>query len=54
MLVLYNMICFSNFVPDVNSRYTIGFFCVFIVGLHLVFNLFLILFTNFKKLKFDI
>lgn len=54
MFVLYNMICFSNFVPDVEARYTIGFFCIFIVSLHLGINLFLIVYHNFKKLKFDI
>jgi len=52
MLVLYNMICFSPFVPDPIARYRMGFFCIVVVALHLLINLAIILLGSFKKLKF--
>ena len=54
MMVLYSMICFSPFVPEPEARYILGFFCIVIVGLHLIVNLFLILFSNFKQIKLDL
>ena len=52
MMVLYTMICFSPFVPDLHARYTVGFFCMFLVSLHLGINLSLIFFGSFSKLLF--
>lgn len=54
MMVLYTMICFSPFVPDLSARYQVGWFCIFLVGLHLALNLGLILFGSFKKVRFDV
>lgn len=48
MFVLYNMICFSPFVPDNNARIVMGYFCCFIVSLHLFVNLGLITATSVK------
>jgi len=52
MMVLYCMICFSPFVPDPIARYKMGFFCCFIVTLHLVVNLGIIGSGSFRQLLF--
>jgi hypothetical protein len=54
MLVLYTIICFSQFVPDPEARYMMGFVCIVIVASHLLINLWLISFKSFKILKFEI
>jgi len=51
MFVLYNMICFSPFVPDLNAKQLIGYFCCFVVASHLLLNLYLILSTSIYGLK---
>lgn len=33
MLILYNVICFSSFVPDPIAKYKMGYFCCLIVSL---------------------
>jgi hypothetical protein len=43
MCVLYTMICFSPFVPDINAKQIMGYFCCIIVAGHLTFNLYLII-----------
>ena len=43
MCVLYCMICFSPFVPDLGARQVVGYFCCLIVSMHLAVNLYLIL-----------
>ena len=43
MFVLYTMICFSPFVPDINAKQIMGYFCCIIVAGHLTFNLYLII-----------
>ena len=43
MCVLYCMICFSPFVPDLKAKQVVGYICCFVVSLHLAINLFSIL-----------
>jgi len=45
MFVLYNMMCFSPFVPDLNAKQVTGYFCCFIVASHLLLNLYMMLST---------
>jgi hypothetical protein len=54
MMVLYCMISFSPVAADPGARYTMGFFCIAIVGLHLLINLFLIMASNFRQIKLDL
>ena len=51
MFILYNMICFSTFVTDLNAKQLIGYFCCFVVASHLLLNLYLILSTSIYGLK---
>jgi hypothetical protein len=51
MFVLYTMICFSPFVPDMNAKQLIGYFCCFVVASHLLINIYLILGTQAQGLK---
>lgn len=53
MFVLYSMITFSPFVPDNKARIIMGYFCCFVVALHLVVNLSLILATSVNSLIFS-
>ena len=48
MCLLYCMICFSPFVPDLGARQVVGYFCCLIVSMHLALNLFLILSSQAK------
>jgi hypothetical protein len=50
MCVLYCMICFSPFVPDIKAKQTMGYFCCFLVALHLAINIYLILSSSLRKL----
>ena len=54
MSVLYSMICFSSFVPDLNAKQLIGYYCCFVVASHLLLNLYLILSTSIYGLKLKI
>jgi hypothetical protein len=50
MCVLYCMICFSPFVPDIEAKQGMGYFCCFLVSVHLAFNLYLILGSSTRGL----
>jgi hypothetical protein len=54
MCVLYCMICFSPFVPDIKVRQAVGYFCCLIVSLHLAINLLLISFSTMQQLKLKV
>ena len=54
MMVLYCMISFSPVAADPGARYMMGFFCIAIVGSHLLINLFLIMASNFRQIKLDL
>jgi hypothetical protein len=43
MLILYNMICFSPFVSDAESRFKMGYFCCVVEVLALILNIMLIM-----------
>ena len=42
MLTVYTFVCFTPFVPDVETKFYIGYVSIFIVILHLVVNIFII------------
>ena len=42
MLVMYAIFCFSDFVPDPETKSYIGLYCCAIVSLHLLVNLYLL------------
>ena len=51
MNVLYCMMCFSPFVPDLRARHAFGYVCCFIVSTHLLVNLLLITISTAQELK---
>ena len=50
MCVLYCMICFTPFVPDMRARVVLGYFCCIIVSIHLAVNLYSILSSQARAL----
>ena len=54
MCVLYCMICFSPFVPNLGARQIVGYACCLLVSIHLALNLFLILASSVLGLKVKI
>ena len=51
MICLYWFICFSDFVPDVNTRFMIGYVCSAVVCAHFFISISLILAVNIKTCK---
>ena len=51
MFVMYTIICFSPFVPDVSVRFFIGYITIFAVGLHLAVNIYGIAGSTFAGVK---
>ena len=51
MCVLYCMVCFSPFVPDIKARQIFGYICCIIVLIYLAVNLFLISHSSVQELK---
>ncbi len=48
LLIMYIMMCFTDFVPDLQTQYGIGYVaCILVVG-HLLVNLGIMLTTSFK------
>ncbi len=48
LLIMYSMMCFTDFVPDLETQYGIGYVaCSLIVG-HLLVNLGIMIITSFK------
>ena len=39
MFVMYTIICFSPFVPDLEVKHGIGYICMAIISIHLLVNL---------------
>jgi hypothetical protein len=50
MFMLYNMICFSPFVPDTEARFKMGYFCCVVEALALAVNIFFILTESLKAI----
>ena len=48
MFILYNMISFSPFVPEIETRFKIGYFCCVVEALALTINLWLIMSNSIK------
>ena len=53
MLMLYNMISFSPFVPEIETRFNMGYFCCLVEAAALFANLWLIMSSNVKSVIFD-
>ncbi len=51
MIIMYTIICFSEFVPDVEIRFAIGYITIFMVVLHLAVNIYRIFNSTFKFVK---
>ena len=43
MLVMYHIICFSPFVPSLETKFLLGYSVCFVVSMHLVINLYFIM-----------
>jgi hypothetical protein len=50
MIMLYNMICFSPFVPDVEARFRMGYFCCVVEALALALSIFFIMSESLKAI----
>ena len=54
LLIMYTMMCFTDFIPDVQMQYKVGYIsCGLIVG-HLLVNLGLMLYSSLKRLYLKI
>jgi hypothetical protein len=54
LFVLYTMMLFSDFVPEIDMRFNIGYASIAIVSLHLFVNLILILVSVGRKIVLKI
>jgi hypothetical protein len=54
MLMLYNMISFSPFVQEIETRFKMGYFCCLVEAAALLANLWLIMFSNVKSIIFKV
>ena len=54
LLTLYCMMCFTDFVPEVESQYNMGWICCLIVLSHFGINLFFMLKANVHVLGLKI
>jgi len=52
MFVIYNMMCFTPFVPDIEVRHNLGFFVCAIVAINILVNFSVIGIVPFRSLKF--
>ena len=50
MFMLYNMICFSPFVPDTEARFKMGYFCCVVEAFALAINIFFITTESIKTI----
>jgi hypothetical protein len=53
MLTLYSFFGFTPFVADLSIRVYVGFYCSFVVSMHMIINLFLITFDTFRGTLFS-
>lgn len=54
MFMLYNMISFSPFVPEIETRFSMGYFCCFVEAFALAANLWLIMMTSVRATIFKV
>ena len=50
ILLLYHMFCFTDWIPDANVKYELGFSCLMINSVSLCVNIIQILYSTFFKL----
>ncbi len=50
MFMLYSMISFSPFVPDIETRFKMGYFCCFVEAFSLAVNMWLIMRSSARSL----
>ena len=51
MVVMYHMICFTPFVPEVETRFYLGYLCIFVVCQHLFVSFYLVGTKIYKEYK---
>ena len=51
-LIMYSIICFTDFVPDANNRYGIGYVSIGLIGIHFTVNIAILLKTSGRQLFF--
>jgi len=44
-LIMYSILCFTDFIPDPNNRYQVGYVSIALISLHFTVNI-AILFKN--------
>lgn len=54
MMILYNVVCFSSFVPDPQAKEKMGYICCFIVALQVAVSLQIIIRTTIAGALFKI
>lgn len=52
MLVMYTLICFTPFLPDLEMRFRLGYICIGIISVHLLVSLFILGKGIFKDVRF--
>ena len=52
MFVIYNMVCFTPFVPDIEVRHNLGFFVCALVTINILVNFSGIIIVPFRSLQF--
>ena len=54
MVVMYTIICFSDLVPNIEARFTIGYVCMATISTHLGVNFIIIGKTTYNKIRMKI
>ena len=49
-VVLYHCICFTPFVPDIDTRYYLGYLVIVVISIHMVINIVIIVKTMHREL----
>jgi hypothetical protein len=49
-LIMYSIICFTDFIPDINIRYQLGYVSIILICIHFTVNVVVLLKTNFRQL----
>ena len=48
VLLMYTIMCLSNFVPDIELKFQIGYVAIGLVGLHLLYHMTLMTITTIR------
>ena len=51
IFIMYHIFCFTDWLPNANVKYNLGFSCLFWNGLNLATNLTTIFYVSFKTMK---